>query len=201
MISLQEMSMLSILYNQSHRYYHNINHIMDCLGELELVSFINSNQRDIIETAVWYHDAIYNPYSSLNEENSLKLFQVGIGYDTNKNILVESAILATKYHLEYQPLNKPLTTEVMLDIDLSGFGKDWITCRAHADNIRKEYYRTNDTDFYTGRLNFLETINQRESLYYTDFFKNKYHEQSKINIKIEIENTKSILSDLMYNRF
>ena len=71
MLSLTETANLSVLYAQSHRHYHNIIHIQNCLSELE--AYKKSELKlehtpvglDCIEKAIWYHDAIYNPYSSM----------------------------------------------------------------------------------------------------------------------------------------
>lgn len=194
MITLQEMSMLSTLYTQPHRHYHNLNHINECLVELE--NFHSKDftygDRRIVTRAIWYHDAVYNPYSKNNEVESAMLIQPNYWMDNNE---VRNAILATAKHMTTQVIKDkegkehplPLATQVMLDIDLAGFGKPTQECLANGANIRKEYYKTNDREFAEGRLKFLRAIMQRESLYYTDLFKEKYHEQSQKNLKIEEE--------------
>ena len=196
MITLQEMSQLTTLYTQPHRYYHNINHINDCLTELESIPqhgvTFGGHQLvgvdcDIIEKAIWYHDAVYNPYSKHNEHRSAALLpDEKIGNDYYDN--VREAILATAKHLEIQE-NIQLTTKIMLDIDLSGFGQPFDICWKHAQNIRKEYYNTNDFDFLTGRLKFLNTIDNRSALYYTKYFYDKYEVQARRNIAEEILKT------------
>ncbi len=200
MITLSEMSMLTTLYTQPHRTYHNINHINDCLTELENIprEVITDYERQIIETAIWYHDAVYNPYSKRNEMNSAELYTQHRTSPkeamSNWTTIVCDAILATANHTITQAADMSyyidnvlsLTTQVMLDIDLAGFGKSWKINQMYADNIRKEYYLTEELEFYTGRLAFLNTINKRESLYYTDYFKKKYHKQSKKNLEQEI---------------
>lgn len=207
MISLEEMSMLTTLYAQPHRHYHNINHINDCLTELENIpaKLITDTEREIVEVAIWYHDAVYNPYSRKNEINSAALYSQR-SYRTAFGKAVYDAIIATGFHTITQTADRmiyidsgmPLTTQVMLDIDLSGFGKPWNICKRHSENIYMEYPNTSTLEFYQGRIKFLETINARESLYYTDYFKEKYHKQSKENIDVEIKIAKEIIGD--YNQ-
>ncbi len=199
MIKLEEMSMLTTLYSQPQRHYHNINHINDCLVELENIpkDMLSSLERSIIETAIWYHDAVYNPYSKKNEANSAWLFSQRSNNETPFGKTVYETILATANHLVTQTAIKsfyidnklPLATQLMLDIDLAGFGKPWKECLRNAANIRKEYYNTEELEFQQGRLKFLETISKRESLYYTDYFKEKYHTQSQKNLIAEIQVT------------
>ena len=91
------------LYNEPHRAYHNMNHIMDVLSSLDLLmmdtngsthstpssptqslSTPHNNDNDIdvsaeesitITTlAAFFHDVIYNPQSSTNEKDSAILF-------------------------------------------------------------------------------------------------------------------------------
>lgn len=186
--------MLSTLYTQPHRTYHNLNHINECLTELENTpSLLTYGQRMIVEKAIWYHDAVYNPYSRMNEVYSAMLVQED---PRMINVPVKNIIYRTAYHTITQTVTDPETkeempldiaTQVMLDIDLSGFGKNTPECLKNGENVRREYYKTTDYQFAEGRLKFLRAIMQRESLYYTDFFKEKYHVMSQRNLKIEEE--------------
>ncbi len=65
-MKIQTLAALSTLYNESHRHYHNLNHIHTCLAEYEAYCKATKvKQSNVITTAVWWHDAIYNPYSKL----------------------------------------------------------------------------------------------------------------------------------------
>lgn len=185
MISLQEMSMLSTLYTQPHRTYHNINHINECLAELEGFHSkdFSYGDRQVVERAIWFHDAVYNPYSKENEIQSAMLVPEDPKFIGDR---VRKIILATAKHVITQE-DLDFATQVMLDIDLAGFGKPWHICQKNGDNVRAEYYNTSDYDFAVGRLKFAQAIAQRESLYYTDYFKAKYHEQSQKNLAVEIQ--------------
>ena len=219
MMTLDEMSQLTTLYTQPHRKYHNINHINDCLAELEQyqidhpdVRNFNLNQLNWCEKALWYHDAIYNPYSKQNEELSALLFE-----DANPGYLgfnvVSDTILLTAEHLKTHDFSRmdetdpevSLVQKIVLDIDLSGFGKDRLVFAMNGMNIRHEYYRTSIRDFLDGRMGFYEALVKRPTLYYTKYFNDKYHEQSRHNIEWEMnviklsfkENDPSIWSDSM----
>lgn len=189
MITLREMADLSVLYGQKHRHYHDITHIQNCLAELEAVCAVDevaSRYRSIIEQAIWYHDAVYNPYSKENEYNSANLLSEDCG-------VVRDIILMTAHHTETQTFKHFSSTyyehcaKVMLDIDLAGFGKGTIEFIHNSEDIRREYYNTIDSDFYKGRLNFMKAISERDSLYYTNWFKTMYHEKSRENLEGEIE--------------
>lgn len=206
MITLKEMSMLTTLYTQPHRKYHNINHINACLVELENLpsGFLKydldrSNEYDIVETAIWYHDAVYNPYSKLNEAKSVKLLPEWEDKWYFKSS-VSSAIYATAKHTTTQK-DIAFATQVMLDIDLSGFGKSLLEFVTNGMNIRHEYYNTTLRDFLNGRLSFYKELAKRETLYYTDYFRDKYHKISQENMKWEIDIIETALAEHNHQRW
>ena len=190
---------LTTLLTQPHRHYHNINHVNDCLVELENYPFEKKmfNLIDDITNvthAIWFHDAIYNPYSAhgINETQSACLYDE---YCNPNNDIVYHAILATANHIVDQT-NLKLATQILLDIDLAGFGQPKEIYDINTDNIRKEYYKTSFEDFCAGRLNFFKKLQKRSSLYYTDYFKEKYHDISQENIKNDIQVLKEYLEVL-----
>lgn len=181
------MAELSTLYTQPHRKYHNINHINDCLVELHSVhNLLNFREYLIVERAIWYHDAVYNPYSKTNEADSAALIEYGGNFDYAAAQETQEVVLATASHLTTHE-NLSLVTQVMLDIDLSGFGKNRMIYAQNSMNIRHEYYNTSIVDFIEGRGKFLVTIAKRPTLYYTEYFYNKYHKISQENLKWELE--------------
>lgn len=189
MNDLQIQAYLTTLYTQPYRKYHNIVHINECLTELEAASAlcpISHHQNRVLETAIWFHDAVYNPYSSFNEEKSAALLKSCLTIPTNIRDEAVDAIIATKYHTKDQE-DISDTTKLMLDIDLSGLGKDWKTFFGNTKNIHHEYYNTPIELFRKGRVQFFETLLQRQSIYYTDTFKTRYEAQARNNIQLEVE--------------
>lgn len=204
------MANLSILYAQKHRHYHDITHIQNCLAEFEAYRSDNKDnvtidEANVVTTAIWYHDAVYNPYSKLNEFESSNLVPF-----SNKGPFraVREIVILTKDHLiniDWDNLPTDALEEewmitaakVMLDIDLAGFGKSWEEYSHNSNHIRKEYYNTNDFDFCKGRLAFLTAMQKRQqaagTIYYTPYFNDKYNELARRNIKTDIEVTKYYL--------
>lgn len=194
-LPLRELAYLTTLYTQPHRYYHNINHINFCLGQLELVPKLDSYEEKIVTYAIWYHDAIYNPYSIKNEAASAELFRAT---HTNSDISVyinniEDAILETAYHTD-DVLEPTSTTALMLDIDLAGLGQDWETFSDNGDMIRLEYSHIDDYTFTHNRLKFFEALARKSHIYYTEFFSHKYEVAAQTNVDNEIKRLYSILN-------
>ena len=60
-------------YSEPHRHYHNLAHVHDCLNYLATLRDLSARERQTLEHAIWWHDAIYEPSRSDNEERSADL--------------------------------------------------------------------------------------------------------------------------------
>src|SRR4051812_20768490 len=56
-------------YSVPGRHYHTLTHIVACLDELDVVRPL-CRDADAVETALWYHDLVYDPSRADNEERS-----------------------------------------------------------------------------------------------------------------------------------
>ena len=56
-------------YSEKHRHYHNKCHIDAVLKHLENSISLAGNPYEV-ELALWFHDAVYKPFSSSNELDS-----------------------------------------------------------------------------------------------------------------------------------
>ncbi len=170
MLSLSEMAALSALYAQSHRHYHTIAHVQSCLAEFE--QYCESPECPVadelaihcVEMALWYHDAVYNPYSAQNEIKSAMLYSKEHERTSPHStiVIVTSAIRATAYHTQTQQILPIYPNDVepnpeaaqsgkhivqtVLDIDLSVFGKSWDEYVKNGVHIQQEYYHTREED-------------------------------------------------------
>lgn len=199
-MNLQTLANLTTLYNEPHRHYHNLNHIMLCLGELEKYQSDTKNYdyTEEIITAIWWHDAVYNPYSGENEFNSEKLFQSS--FDERNNIMyrsgkpvhvISTAIERTAHHTQDQDLiflnftyaSTLYVTKLLLDIDLAGLGSEPVIFDKNSEDIRKEFHFISEKEFLTNRIKFFESMLARKRLYYIDYFYEKYESHARKNME------------------
>lgn len=194
-MNLEMQSQLTILYNEPHRHYHNLNHILDLLGEYERYCADTHNVigRDEIKYAIWWHDAIYNPYSSKNEENSAKLFRKSIPKDLLNGAVdrIEDMIKATAYHTQDQEFKNKYAHHnrckmVMLDLDLHGLGAPYNDFVVAGDNIKREFSFVPRLTFMSNRVKFFQEMLKRKRIFYTDYFYNKYEAQARDNMQKDI---------------
>ena len=194
MISLEQRAQLTVLYNEKHRHYHNLDHIYHCLRQLDLLqqaSLFRKTDFDIMEAAIWFHDAVYDPQArkGKNEKDSAELAFNSLTLANNAYEVSQLVLNTTHDHEPETALGK-----YVVDIDMSGFGLPWNEFDKNSDDIRKEYshvpyYPT----FLEGRLKFLESLKERKTLFYTSFFQDLYEQKAQDNIKYSIELLRSQL--------
>lgn len=162
-------------YGEKQRAYHTLKHIQDCLTQLD-----RTHHTNIIETAIWFHDAVYDPQAHDNEEQSaawaVRTLQEG---NVAPHIIraVERLILITKHQ---QPPTHPDEC-LLLDIDLSILGQSPATFDHYETLIRQEYAWVPETAYRAGRAKILNAFLNRAALYHTPFFQ-PYEIQARENL-------------------
>src|SRR3989344_383367 len=181
----QEFARLKTMYSEPQRFYHNMAHIGSCLTELDSARDL-VQQLDLVEFAIWYHDAIYNPKAKDNEKQSAQLaYGICLAAKIPNDFAnrTKDLILVTKHDAVPQGID----ARVLVDIDLSILGKKPEEFDEYERNIRKEYSLVPEEQFRQGRSAILQIFLSRDSIYLTDFFKGKYESQARANLQRSIE--------------
>jgi predicted metal-dependent HD superfamily phosphohydrolase len=202
------------------RHYHTVVHLEEMCYYLQLVNTnypilkpilnetinecsyqIKLSIKSILLLSIFFHDAIYDPQSSKNEEDSAELF-ASFARSTNLCVqhidLIVSYILATKNHTiersdishtkgidtnQQQPLD-PL--ELFLDLDMSVLGKEPHAYQKYSALIRQEYHFVPKETYCTKRAEILEHF-LKSSIYYTPIFYIAFDERARNNLSQEIQ--------------
>lgn len=167
-------------YSEPLRYYHNLSHTEFCLEEFDFVRDFSSNP-DRVEMAIWYHDAVYDTRSSLNEKKSAQLAAVVARRAMLPEIFVRQVrrlILATSH--KTPPKN--LDSQVIVDVDLSILGQPEEIFEEYERQIRNEYAWVPEIVFNAERSSFLKAFLRRETIYSMGYFQDKYESQARRNI-------------------
>lgn len=173
-------------YTSHARHYHNEFHILKMLNSAEYFRDFGVNFDQIL-FAVWFHDVIYNPLKTNNEEKSAKFAsQILKKIEYADAAMVSDMILRTKNHF-YRAPNESPELKVLLDLDLETMGSKPETYLINTSNIRKEYHIYPDSIFKKGRTHVLKQFLDSDSIYRTEIFKEKYENQAFINISEELK--------------
>jgi predicted metal-dependent HD superfamily phosphohydrolase len=169
-------------YNEPHRGYHNLTHIVAMLDELELVGENDS----AVALAIWFHDAVYDPKAKDNEEQSAQLAKDWIKQIGLPDLLgeqVNDLVMDTKHTAV--PVNR--AAQILVDIDLMVLGKPEKEFDAYEVRIRKEYEWVPQPDFCAGRSKILQSFLDRPSIYSTKLFRDKYESVARKNLERSVE--------------
>lgn len=185
-VSEKEMVLEDLLtrYNEPHRAYHNLKHVVSMLNELNKLSSVPD--RSLVALAIWFHDAIYDPMAKDNEEASAQLAEekiVEIGLPSWVGNKVFDLIIATKH--ETRPTD--LATQILVDLDLMGLGKSREEFEANGERIRVEYKSVTEAAFRLARAKIFQAFLNRPSIYSTVLFRDKYESSARANLKRAID--------------
>ncbi len=171
-------------YFHKDRHYHNLAHISSCLEDFEQAIHLPNNPK-AVESAIWFHDIIYNPRRQDNEEKSAGIsygFLIVNGLPKELAERVYDLIIATKH----KDPPKNIDEKILTDIDLAILGKSEKEFDEYELNIRKEYFWYSDAEFKAGRSLILSRFLDKEKrpfIYSTDLFRNKYELQARKNLE------------------
>lgn len=175
-------------YNKPGRYYHDLNHLVHCLNQFDLVSQTIPDA-DAVEMALWFHDAIYIPGSADNEKRSTELFLQKANNCCSHQFKskVKNLILVTSH--KYQPNDDDEC--FIVDIDLSSFGLGWSDFLVDTGNLRREQFELPDPAYFESHTRFLNMLLARDRIFYTDFFYLRYEQIALQNINRLLATRKS----------
>jgi predicted metal-dependent HD superfamily phosphohydrolase len=185
-------SFLTTHYTLTDRHYHNLMHIAKCLDAFNdyietaiifLVDRPSDEDRDIIYLALWFHDVIYVPESTANEEASAVVAERMLSEYTTltKETIqkVADCIIATKH----QKPSESHIERIVCDIDLVSLAARENEFYVNNINIRNKYSHFSDEVFYEGNKVFLKSLlDNRITIYQTSPFRDMYEKRARTNI-------------------
>lgn len=177
-------------YSNKKRHYHTLQHLDSLLRELTEVKE-NIQHWETILFTLYYHDIVYNPLKSNNEEKSAELAEKRMNQLALPNEQIQNCkeqLVATKTHT---PSNNS-DTNYFTDADLSILGQPWETYQLYFKNVRKEYSIFPDFLYNPGRKKALNHFLSMERIFKTDYFYERYEKQAKQNLQKEIERLSSL---------
>ena len=148
------------------------------------MDFINKTEE---LTIAWYlHDAMYDTRKKDNEEQSAELARLMMSKSRVPEDKIQRVLRIIQI-TDHKTPPKNIDEKLAVDIDLSIFGQSKEKYDWYSEGIRKEYFWVPKEQFKQGRKLVLQTFLDRNRIYYTDYFKNKYESQARINLESEIK--------------
>ena len=153
-----DINMLLDMWCESHRHYHNIEHLNDLVSQINEKyesNKIDEKQKELLSLVALFHDIIYEPGRFDNEERSADFFQSLCEDKASKDILtVKIAILDTKEHNCEFPLS-----EMFNKLDMSICESNFDRLVEWEKGIGSEYVPVfGELTYQEGRIGYLESL-------------------------------------------
>ncbi len=185
---------LKARYGEPQRHYHTWAHIESLLANFRRWES-HFHRPEPVLWALYWHDAIYDPRASDNEEQSARLLeQEAAGHLAPEDIAFAAQIIrATAGHRVPEGLTGPDADDLslFLDLDLSSFAALESDFAQKQHDIRAEYDFVPDERFRIARKAILKDFLGRETLYLTDLAHAEWDQQARANLARAISGLES----------
>jgi predicted metal-dependent HD superfamily phosphohydrolase len=172
-------------YTMPDRHYHGLRHIetllglaKDCAGEIA--------DRDAVDAAIWFHDAVYDTRRSDNEERSSALAAERLtgATDSNRVARIAAMIRATAGHAmpDFADAAAVHDCALFLDMDLAILGSPEADFDAYEAAVCREYDWVTEEQWRLGRRAVLTSFLARPSIYASTRFQASHEAAARRNL-------------------
>jgi len=169
-------------YSEPQRCYHTLSHLKHMFEKQDQAGLDDAACR----WATWFHDFVYEPGNSQNEDLSAKkashhLTKLGVSSALTKR--TEELIRFTQHH-DCGPQDQ--IAHLFLDSDMSILGEDPMLYRQYVSGIRQEFSSVPRFLFNRGRRAFLKDLLNRDHIFLSQQFREIYEAPARRNLSEEL---------------
>ncbi|MFJ9769619.1 hypothetical protein ACIRVF_00045 [Kitasatospora sp. NPDC101157] len=172
-------------WSEPQRRYHTAEHLRAVLRHIDDLAD-HAADPDAVRLAAWFHDAVYRPDRTENEERSAALAVRALtaaGLPAERVAEVERLVLLTVTH---DPASGDRDGEVLCDADLAVLGGTPEAYAAYAAAVREEYAFVPEPDFRAGRAAVLRRLLALPALYRTAAARERFTAAARANLTAEL---------------
>ncbi len=172
-------------WTEPQRRYHTVAHLTAVLGWIDDLAG-HAAAPDTVRLAAWFHDAVYRPDRSENEERSAALAERALpeaGLDATVTAGVARLVRLTTTH---DPAPGDTDGEVLCDADLAVLAGSAEEYARYAADVRAEYHFVPEAAFRTGRGNVLRHLLDLPALFRTPHGRAHWEAPARRNLTTEL---------------
>ncbi|MER5869229.1 hypothetical protein [Streptomyces sp. NPDC002044] len=167
------------------RRYHTTAHLADVLARIDVLA-PHAADPAAVELAAWFHDAVYRPDRSENEERSAAMAERALpelGVDPGRTAETARLVRLTVTH---DPAPGDTNGEALCDADLAVLAGDGPAYAAYAAAVRAEYGFVPDDAFREGRAAVLRQLLDLPRLFRTPYGAAHWEAPARANLAAEL---------------
>ncbi|MDX2560226.1 hypothetical protein PV371_11270 [Streptomyces sp. TX20-6-3] len=170
------------------RRYHTVDHLRAVLARIDELTDQGGEggELELVRLAAWFHDAVYRPDRSENEERSAVLAEKALteaGLTPHEVAEVARLVRLTVTH---DPAPGDLNGETLCDADLAILATGPDTYRGYTAAVREEYGFVPDDAFRAGRAAVLRQLLDLPRLFRTPYGAAVWEEKARENLEREL---------------
>ncbi|MFE0418926.1 HD domain-containing protein [Streptomyces tendae] len=173
-------------WQEPQRRYHTLTHLTAVLDHVDVLAE-HADDVDVVRLAAWFHDAVYRPDRSENEERSARLAERALpeaGVPAAKTAEVARLVRLTVTHA---PAADDRDGQVLCDADLAILASPSSAYAAYTAAVREEYHFVPNEAFREGRAAILRQLLDLPSLFHTPHGRREWEATARHNLTGELE--------------
>ncbi|CAM5470048.1 HD domain-containing protein [Streptomyces purpurascens] len=173
-------------WQEPQRRYHTVEHLTAVLDHIDVLER-HAHDLDVVRLAAWFHDAVYLPDRSENEERSARLAERALaeaGVPATKTAEVARLVRLTVTH---DPADDDPDGQVLCDADLAILASPPSAYAAYTTAVREEYHFVPNDAFRTGRAAILRQLLALPKLFRTPHGASEWEATARYNLRSELE--------------
>ncbi|MGW4516389.1 HD domain-containing protein [Streptomyces sp. NPDC004393] len=173
-------------WQEPQRRYHSLAHLTAVLDHIDVLRE-HADDPDVVRLAAWFHDAVYLPDRSENEERSARLAERALpeaGVTEERTAEVARLVRLTVTH---DPADDDRDGQVLCDADLAILAAPPSAYAAYTAAVREEYGFVPGDAFRTGRSAILRELLGLPRMFHTPYGQDHWEATARYNIASELE--------------
>ncbi|MFJ3713521.1 hypothetical protein OG204_16145 [Streptomyces sp. NBC_01387] len=171
---------------EPHRKYHTTAHLTAVLDHIDTLAD-HAADPAVVRLAAWFHDAVYRPDRSENEERSAQLAERALAEAAVPVDRTEEVARLVRLTVGHDPQPGDTNGEVLCDADLAILGTAPAAYAAYAAAVREEYAFVPDEAFREGRAAVLRELLGLPALFRTAHGRAVWETRARQNLATELE--------------
>jgi predicted metal-dependent HD superfamily phosphohydrolase len=169
-------------WSEPHRHYHTTEHLADMLSIVDAHEDAAADPR-AVRLAAWFHDAVYDPRETDNEELSARLAE-----ETLPRLGVDPTEVARLVRLtsRHNPAPDDRNGALLVDADLAVLARPPAEYRLYVRAVRAEYAHVPDDAFNAGRAAVLRGLLDLPALFRVPALAARWEQPARRNLAAEL---------------
>ncbi|MEV8317227.1 hypothetical protein AB0Q95_23970 [Streptomyces sp. NPDC059900] len=168
------------------RRYHTTAHLTAVLDHIDVLEE-HAQDAGLVRLAAWFHDAVYAPDRSENEERSARLAERALAEAGLSEPRIAEVARLVRLTVTHDPAEGDHNGETLCDADLAILAAAPDAYAAYASAVREEYAFVPDEDFRAGRAAVLRQLLALPRLFRTPYGTAHWEGPARANLATEID--------------